>query len=1214
MSISAKKLARFLIPLFLTVVSFTSVIAQEKALWHNQKRQLHYKPDGRNFLLVNGNRKFNRALYGTNTGFRVETGDLPEFALYMPGMGGNFKLGISNGKNSKWITEADSIETRYAPGVMEYILRDAILGNGMVQLTVLASATHEGFLLKVTETNLPKTVDINWLFGGASGKKFHRDGDIGADPESVFYLQPEYCLQNTYTLAKNKFTLKFNWDQKTSKNTKTLIGTIPAGSLKLGSATAIQNPISLNNSTVDSLPVVLGTVTRNASKTYYWNIENPNSITTQDTSTTEEAFNQALDKAKILANRVTLTTPNPYLNTLGGTLATAADAIWESPAYLHGSVAWRMHLNAWRGAYAADVLGWHDRAKTHFSSYGKSQVFEPETGPAVLDSSRHFARQKEVLGTALFSEGYISRHPNRNDRAHHYDMNLVFIDQLLTHFNWNNDSEFLEEIFPVIERHLKWEKRNFDANDDGLYDAYATIWASDALQYSGGSVTYTSAYNYRANLMTAQLAKLLEKDPKTYLAEAEKIKNAIQNRLWLPEEGVFAEYKDALGNQLLHKTPGIWTVYHALDKGISDNFQEYQSLNYVTNEIPHIPVAAKGLPYDDLSLVATTNWQPYTWSVNNVALAENLNMALAYWQGSQPEKGFKLFESALIESMYLGASPGGFQQLSFYDAMRGELYRDFADPIGVAARALVEGLFGIKPNFINNKLNIQPGFPKEWEQASLQLPDVSLSFKRTGNTEIYTLENKFSTDLNLQLELNSAYSIVEELNVNGKKVTYTIDTNAVGAPQININAGNAKQYIIEIKWGGQTLDSITSKTKYVTQELLNLKTLDAEILEVHDPQKALLEINTSAKKIEAKINSGLGHKTVFIKLKHDEMTWWQPIMFEVIPKLEIMNNQYSSGTATIDLQSNSTETLEGTLQINTHQLQKIKFAPSANKQLKIPHSEVVPGTNTIRFVSSSGEKFELAFTNWDIPIYQDPKFDFVDLSKHFNAVVNQIFKPQYLSPRPESPTLQLPTTGIGNWCYPNISDEIIIDDSGLRKVAAPTGIIKSLQYIPFKTAPQAADENVVFTSKWDTYPDTITIPLTGKASHAYLIMTGTTNPMQTRMENGRVTVTYTDGTSDMLRLKNPENWWPIEQDYYTDGYAFTTDAPKPPRLLFKTGAITREFDDYTDIHGFTQYGIDGGAGTLLDLPLDAKKTLQSIHIESITNDVIIGLMSLTLQR
>ncbi|WP_028374529.1 DUF4450 domain-containing protein [Leeuwenhoekiella sp. MAR_2009_132] len=1211
---SIQLIAGFSSLLILAGLAFTPAIAQEKALWHNQKRLLHYKPDGKSFVLVNGTRKFNRALYGTNSGFRVETGDLPEFALYMPGMGGNFKLGIANGKTSKWITEADSIETRYTPGIMEYTLRDEILGAGSLQLTVVASATHEGFLLKVTEINLPETVDISWLFGGASGKKFHRDGDIGADPESVFYLQPEYCLHNTYTLAKNKFTLDFNWDKKTHKNTKILHGTIPDGIVKVGSATANQNPKSLTNSTADTLPVVYGTVSRNASKTYYWAIENPDSKTTQDTRTTEEAFNEALHKAETLANRVTLKTPDPYLNTLGGALATAADAIWESPAYLHGSVAWRMHLNAWRGAYTADLLGWHDRAKTHFSSYGKSQVLEPETGPVVLDSSRYFARQKEVLGTAMFSEGYISRHPNRNDRAHHYDMNLVFIDQLLTHFKWNKNPQFLKEIFPVIERHLKWEKRNFDANDDGLYDAYATIWASDALQYSGGSVTYTSAYNYRANVLTAKLAQLLEKDPQPYFLEAKKIKNAIQNTLWLPEQGVFAEYKDALGNQLLHKTPGIWTVYHALDKDIADNFQAYQSLNYVSNEIPHIPVAAEGLPYDDLSLVATTNWQPYTWSVNNVALAENLNMALAYWQGNQPEKGFKLFESALVESMYLGASPGGFQQLSFYDAMRGELYRDFADPIGVAARALVEGLFGIKPNFINNELIIQPGFPQEWEQASLHLPDVSLSFKRIENTEIYTLKNNFDADLNLKLELNAACSTLEELTVNGKKATYTMDTNAVGTPKISIDAGKAKQYKIEVKWGTQAIDPITTKTKYALQEPLNLNTSNAEILEVYDPQRALSEIDSSSKKIDARINSGLGHKTVFIKLKHDEMIWWQPINFEVIPKLEIVNNHYSSGAVKIDLQNNASEILEGTLGINTNHQQKIKIPSSGSKQLKLPVRAVVPGTNKLKFSLTSGAEIELAFTNWDIPVYQVPKFDCIDLSSHFNAEVNQIFKQQYWSPRPESPTLQLPTTGIGNWCYPNISEEITIDDSGLRKAAARTGTIKSQQNIPFKTGSQANEENVVFTSKWDTYPDTINIPLTGKASHAYLIMTGTTNPMQTRMENGRVTVTYTDGTSDKLSLKNPENWWPIEQDYYADGYAFTADAPKPPRLIFKTGEITRNFDDYTDIHGFTQYGIDNGAGTLLDLPLDVKKTLQHIHIESITNDVIIGLMSLTLQR
>ncbi len=90
----------------------TSVVGE---LWHNKQRIIHYQPQGNDFVLYKGTRKFNRALYGTNTGFRVEAGDLPEFALYMPGMGGNCKIGISVNGKSKWITVANSNKNYLPP-------------------------------------------------------------------------------------------------------------------------------------------------------------------------------------------------------------------------------------------------------------------------------------------------------------------------------------------------------------------------------------------------------------------------------------------------------------------------------------------------------------------------------------------------------------------------------------------------------------------------------------------------------------------------------------------------------------------------------------------------------------------------------------------------------------------------------------------------------------------------------------------------------------------------------------------------------------------------------------------------------------------------------------------------------------------------------------------------------------------------------------------
>jgi hypothetical protein len=116
------------------------------------------------------------------------------------------------------------------------------------------------------------------------------------------------------------------------------------------------------------------------------------------------------------------------------------------------------------------------------------------------------------------------------------------------------------------------------------------------------------------------------------------------------------------------------------------------------------------------------------------------------------------------------------------------------------------------------------------------------------------------------------------------------------------------------------------------------------------------------------------------------------------------------------------------------------------------------------------------------------------------------------------------------------------------------------------------------------------------------------------MINGEVVVQYKDGSEQVLELRNPENWWPIEQDFYNDGFAFNTGAPVPVRVHFKTGIDTRTFSNYASIKGFTARAIDGGAGTVLELPLNPTKELKSLTVKAIANDVVIGLMSLTLVR
>ena len=1106
-------------------------------------RKIHYAPEGNSFVLKNGTRKFNRALYGSNTGFRVETGDLPEFAMYMPGMGGNLKLGIVNGNESKWITETSKIDTRYVLGTMHYTIEDPILGNGKLFVDVVALKESEGFIVKVYGKNVSKNCSLIWAFGGATGKKFSRDGDIGADPESGFYLQPDYCSNNKYTIKKESFLLEYGSESNKQKtgNNKKLTGFFPESVTHLANAKSQKTPLELYNSNPESLSLITGKIKSITEKGDYWLFLAEDSKTNYNQKNIAQLYEKSVQQTQLLANRVKVSTPDPYINTLGSALAIAANGIWESPAYLHGAIAWRMYLNAWRGAYTADPLGWHDRAKTHFTSYSNSQVTSPESGPIVLDEERNLARQKEEIGTSMFSSGYISRSPNKNNVAHHYDMNLVFIDQMLRHFKWTGDTAFIKEMWPTIQRHLNWEKRNFDPDGDGLYDAYASIWASDALQYSGGGVIHSSAYNYYANKTVAQIAKKIQQDENPFNKEADKILKATNSQLWVANKGIFAEYKDALGNRLLHDTPGIWSIYHTIDSELSNPFESYQMLDYVNNQIPHIPISAEGLDKKDLYVISTTNWQPYTWSTNNVALAEQLHTSLAFWQGGQSEKAFTMWESALVESMYLGASPGGFEQLLYQDAMRGELYRDFADPIGMASRTLVEGLFGIQPDALAEVLTIKPGFPQKWNQASLAIPDISIDFKRENKEEKYHIKNQFSAKMNLNLVFNSSYETVENITVNGNSVSWKSVPENIGNPKISIEVPYNTSYEITIKWKGDLIEEVTSKENYTVNEIVELKTSKAKIISVYDPQLVLSEISKTENSLKTKVNSA-GNKLFFVELKQGELSWWKPI------HVNVKSDNISSKEA----------------------------------------------------------------TNWDAPLDKSKRAETISLASFFNSKVTDIFNYEYLSPRPQTVTLQLPKQGIGNWCYPNIS--VKIDDKGLREKAKTNGQITTPNGIPFQTPSDENQKNIIFTSMWDNFPESINIPLNGKASHAYFMLAGTTNPMQSRITNGEITINYTDGTSEILPLKNPENWWPIEQDYFIDGLAFTTDAPKPPRVYFKTGEISRDFKDFKTIKGFTSYGVDGGAGTILDLPLDKNKTLKNMTLKTIANDVVIGLMSLTLVR
>ena len=975
------------------------------------QRTAHYMPEGNAFVCVNGSSRYTCALYGSTAEWRLETSDRPVFATYKKNQTGNIRFRISNGEQMMWLDEAEYCKASYEAGRRNYLLKDRRWGKGELDISVLAFPDTEGAVWRFTVRGFDnRKLKVEAVLSQTAVPKPVRSGDIGS------FLKP-----GTFEPATSETS-------------------------------------------------VLGSVSRlSPGSIFYFSVDGENQLSTAENAKMQSRYDAAEQWRNKLASSVVFHTPDAYINPIGGALVMAADGAWDGKVWQHGAVGWRMSLPGWRGAYMGDFLGMQDRQRIHFDAYAKSQVTDvPVTEPHLMDEKNNLARGTYKWGTPMYSNGYICRNPEKNNQFHHYDMNLVFIDELLWHFQFDADTAYMRKMWPVIKSHLAWEKQAWDPDNDGLYDAYCCIWASDALQYNSGAVTHSSAYNYRANLLAARIAGIIGENPGPYREEADRILKAMNERLWLKNAGHWAEYQDFMGLKRVHRDAALWSIYTPIDCGAGTPEQNYWATRYIDRHIPHIPYIYNKVEYQTLS---TSDWAPYEWSINNVAMAEVMHTILAYYQAGRTEEAYQLLKANILDFMYLGSSPANFGQLSKMDVATGEGYRDFADVTGISSRALIQGLYGITPNALEGECILRPGFPAAWDSASVHTPYLDYSFKRVNGKDVFDIKQNFKRPLKLVIRQNLG--------------------------------------------GGKYKDTAFSTDK----------------------------------------------------VQHIEMP-------TVTPKKD-----------------------------------------EKEKVGKYPLAESIAEQAVDAWASTKGVGNDFAEVN--------PKeCREVNMDKVFNANVSDIFKNQYLSPRSPYTTLCVPTQGIGDWC--STKKTANIDDTKFRSLIRDGVFMAKIDgNLPFRSPKEG--KNIAYTSLWDNYPDSISVMLKGKASHAYLLLAGSTNPMQYAIGNAVVRVEYADGTSDELMLTPPVNWCPIEQDFLENATAFPQPQLRPYRIGLASGKVSRHlFRDLhlevnrnmADVPGFKKAvaEIDGGAAILLDMPLDGKKKLRRLTLRTLSNEVVVGLMGITLQK
>lgn len=1076
------------------------------------KHNSHYTPTETGFSICGSSELFNRTLYGSHKNddkeekFCTFAGDAPQFmgavtnwkentySFYSkcgtlfsglaltPGQQVGFFYSKDMDISSRWFHNSEDVATEYKNGWMEYELTQMSpwFPDVRVNIEAYPLLPDDGFLVHYTI----KT-DQRVLFVAGFGGLTDYIGRFEYKDEKKRYFHASDCARNKITFGKNHASISHP-DGMTMHIGTSFDAEITDGSAKalekshpsafLGSISENENDQAVKISAVieagetfDGYIVVLhnsDTETLNA----WLNHNAPVSYIKQ----------QIYQKFSC----INLKTPELPLDLTIAPTVIALDASWHRNSFHHGAFGYHAPFLGWRNWYAPTALGWRDRVEKTMSTHlnqimkndGEEKVwFDGERGPY-----HSIANSSGSLPYFIGVDDFL------------YNMQECAFDMMLYYIQWTGNLAFAEKYYYEFCAMLDWEERIFDPDGDGLYQNYLNTWISDGHSYNGAGCAQASSYNYRANRIMEIIAKKLGKPYDIFAKRAEKIAKAMQEKLWIAENGIIAESLDTVGNCLIHPSPELSTAYLAIDCDVVSDFQAYTILKYTENYIKSIVTPNLGgrLSY-------SSNWKPKKYSTYGIFPSENAHLALTYFKLGLKEEGKKILDG-IVDCYFAGKNPGmaAHVQSSRCTADLADL--DFTDVSSMYLRLVVEGLFGIRFNTLENSVLIAPGFPEDWENADLTLSDISLHYSRQGNRETY--EVYCSGKENKIMRIPMCSGSVETVLLDGEPISYRVQAAPCNSFLL-IETEKSGRFNLQVIHGTAEKPQLSFMNGVFVENDIVFEVTDGEPVEVMDISESLTDVTVVGRKVYAKTKNIPGHHTVFIRTKAVTFDAWLAADYEILKK----------------------DTTEESL---------------------------------------VGKPFET-----------------VDISDFFNCNLMDVHNQKYLSPRPDCYSIGVCANGRYAWEWNHGGhNKLVVDDSALRQAG---GSITTKSGIRFITPENG--ENLACISVWDNFPNRMTIPISGKGQELAIMFVSTTNAMQTGVENARITVHYADGGEELIALVYPVN----------------IDDWLVPAL--QTENETFYFNDYNH-------------ATVQKIRIDKTRELTGVTIEAVANEVILGIMGISIGR
>ena len=863
------------------------------------RNDLHYSPTENGYAISGSNETFNRMLYGSHKNddkterFFTFAGDTPIFMgavcdwlidkvslqekrgvltsglSITPGQRHQFYYSKDIDQTSRWFHNSEDVRAEFKNGWMEYELSQisSWFPDVRVKMDAYPLLPDDGYLVHYHITT-DQRVHFTAGFGGMTGPQGRNE--YFGEPRRNFTASD--AAGNTVAIGKNRACIAH-------PNGKTMrVATSFNADFSLGSAAAMADiypstflgnePENEDDQVVKICSVIEPGQTLDG---YIIAIHNVDDATLDKWLAMKDPITYIKQQIYAKFSCIDVATPERPLDLTITPTVLAMDASWHKDSFHHGAVSYHAPFLGWRNWYAPTVLGWGDRvAKTmamwlsHISKGDiKDEKVTYDDSPIPEGKSRfdrRFHKQENPVGRlpAFFSS-------KMQPAYGPYNMQECALDMMLYYIEWTGDLETAEKYFDDMCSMAEWERRTFDPNDTGLYQNVLNTWISDGHNYNGAGCAQSSAYNYRANLVLSKIAKKIGRDGSFFEKQAEKIKKALNEKLWIANKGVIAESLDTIGNCLIHPAIELASVYHVIDSDMINDFRAYMTLRNTENNLKSITT-----PGTDGRLCYSSAWLPKQYSNCGIFPAENAHLALTYFKIGMKEEGKKILDG-IADCYFNGKYPGlaAHIQSARCSSDFGDI--DFSDVSSTYLRLVVEGLFGIRINHLDNCVNIAPGFPDEWENASLSLPDIGLYYTRRGNQEIFNIHCDKTETKRIRIPMRSAE--LETVLLDGQPVDYQI----VAAPNnsfVVVETDKVGRFQLRVTHGYSPVPTIAAAKTVLAGNKIVFELKDADIAEVFDVSETLEDIKVVGNKVYAKTKDIAGNHTLFLRAVSGAYNAW----------------------------------------------------------------------------------------------------------------------------------------------------------------------------------------------------------------------------------------------------------------------------------------------------------------------------------------------------